>query len=294
MKTIPAKTLISKTKYAEYWFGNEYNMNIYRGCNQGCIYCDSRSLCYNNPEFDTVHIKENALALIERELAAKRNKGVVGTGAMSDPYNSFEQVEKATRGALSLFDRYGFGTGICTKNTMVVRDIDLLRRISKHSPATVCMTITSSDDSLAKKIEPGAPDSSNRFRALLELSRYKIYCGVLMMPLLTDITDTEENIRGLVKMAHEAGVDFIYPSFGFTMRDGNREYLYDKLDESFPGLRQKYTRIYGNSYECNSPAAQKLSELFTELCKGYKIKYRMKDIIQGAAERVGNKQVTMF
>ncbi|HRX43142.1 MAG TPA: radical SAM protein [Clostridia bacterium] len=294
MKTIPAKTLVSRTKYPDYWFGNDYNMNIYRGCNQGCIYCDSRSLCYGNPDFDHVAIKNNALGILEKELAGKRKKGVVGTGSMSDPYNSYEASEQASRNALEILKKYGFGVGICTKNTMVCRDIDLLQGISASSPVTVCITITAADDSISGKIEPGAPSSKERFKAISELSEAGIYCGVLMMPLLTGITDTGENIRGLVEMAKESGADFIYPAFGFTMRDGSREYLYRKLDELFPGLREEYTERYGASYRCDVPDARKLSGLFEKLCEGYKIVYKMNDIIEMSADRVRNRQMTLF
>jgi DNA repair photolyase len=294
MKTIPATTIIGSVKYPEYWFGNDYNMNIYRGCNQGCIYCDSRSLCYRNPDFDQVVIKQNVLEIMEKELYSKRKKGIVGTGAMSDPYNSYETSQQATRKSLALLDKNGFGVGICTKSTLVCRDIDLMNKISSHSPVTVCMTITSSDDDVGRRIEPGAPSSTDRFNALKELSGAGVYCGVLMMPLLTDITDTESNVRGIVEKAAESGVDFIYPSFGFTMRDGNREYLYKKLDDRFPGLKEKYINLYGSSYECRVPEAKKLAELFERLCDGYKIKYRMKEIMSGASKRVRNIQISMF
>lgn len=294
MKTIPAKTIINSTKYPEYWFGNNYNMNIYRGCNQGCIYCDSRSLCYRNPDFDQVVIKQNALGIIEKELSAKRKKGIVGTGSMSDPYNSYEINQLATRNALMLLNRYGFGVGICTKSTLVSRDIDLMKKISSHSPVTICMTITCADDAISRRIEPGAPLSSDRFSVLQELSKAGVYCGVLMMPLLTDLNDTVDNVTGIVEMAAEAGVDFIYPSFGFTMRDGNREYLFQKLDSLFPGVKEKYINLYGSAYECMVPDARRLAGMFERICDGYKIKYRMKEITAGASERVQNRQLSMF
>lgn len=294
MKTIPAKTIVSSVKYPEYWFGNDYNMNVYRGCNQGCIYCDSRSLCYRNPDFDQVAIKQNVLELIEKELSSKRKKGIVGTGSMSDPYNSYEISQMATRKSLVLLDKNGFGVGICTKSTLICRDIDLMRKISAHSPVTVCMTITSYDDDIGRSIEPGAPSSTERFNALKELSGAGIYCGVLMMPLLTDITDTEKNVRGIVETAAESGVDFIYPSFGFTMRDGSREHLYKELDAGFPGLKDKYINLYGSSYECRVPDAKRLAGVFERLADGYKIKYRMKEITAGASERIRNRQISMF
>ena len=91
MKYIPAKTIVTKMKSPSSWFGIDYNMNIYKGCCHGCIYCDSRSDCYRIENFDQVRAKENALQIIRDELRRKNKRGVVGTGSMSDPYNPFEK-----------------------------------------------------------------------------------------------------------------------------------------------------------------------------------------------------------
>ena len=115
MKTIPAKSIVQKTNM-EGWFGCDYNMNLYKGCCHGCIYCDSRSSCYGMIRFDEVCKKENALGLIEENLRSKRKKGVVATGSMSDPYNPFEEKEELTKGALKLLDTYGFGVAVATKD----------------------------------------------------------------------------------------------------------------------------------------------------------------------------------
>lgn len=121
MKSVPAKTIISGYYFDNSWFGNNYSMNIYKGCCHGCIYCDSRSDCYNIENFDEVRVKENVLILIERELKSKRKTGVIGTGAMSDTYNPFERKLKLTRGALKLENRYGFGISIATKRSCFKR-----------------------------------------------------------------------------------------------------------------------------------------------------------------------------
>jgi len=198
---IKAKKLVSKTKYAENWFGNDFNMNIYRGCTHGCIYCDSRSECYHIDNFDEIIIKENALFLLEKELSGKRVSGVIGTGAMSDPYNTHEKNLMLTRGALKIINKCKFGVGICTKGSLVSRDVDLLTEINRHSPVTVCMTVTSADDDISKIIEPGGPVSSKRFEAVKMLNDAKIYIGILMMPIIMGIKDTEKNIFRIVEKA---------------------------------------------------------------------------------------------
>lgn len=131
---ISARTLLTPMKNAQWWFGGDYNMNLYRGCCHGCIYCDSRSECYGNDQFDTVMVKKDVLTLLEKELKSKRHTGVVMNGAMTDPYNPFEKQLEVTRGSLALLDRYGFGVGFATKGILAVRDIDLLCRIHQHSP----------------------------------------------------------------------------------------------------------------------------------------------------------------
>ena len=239
MEFIPAKAIISGYSQNNSWFGNNYNMNIYKGCSHGCIYCDSRSDCYRVDNFDRVRAKENALALIERELKSKRKKGVVGTGAMSDPYNPFEKEYNLTRGALELINRFGFGVSIATKSNLIVRDIDILKEISKHSPVLVKITITAACDTLCKKIEPHAALSSQRFEVIRELSEEGIFTGILMMPILPFIEDTEDNISRIIDLAYQKGEKFIYNAFGMTLRQNQRDWYYTKLDELFPRIKRE-------------------------------------------------------
>lgn len=294
MNLIPAKTIISNYTEKTNWFGNNYNMNIYKGCCHGCIYCDSRSECYGVENFDEVRAKENALSIIERELKSKRRNGVVGTGAMSDPYNPFEKEYKLTRGALKLIDKYKFGVSITTKSSLIVRDIEILNSIKNHSPVLSLMTITTNDDELSEKIEPNVDVTSKRFKAIKELSDNDIFTGILMMPILPFINDNEENIKEIIKSAHESGAKFIYPAFGVTLRQNQRTYFYQQLDKQFPNLKQKYINEYGNTYSCNSPNAKNLSQVFKEECNKYNILNKMSDIINGYKKNYKDKQISIF
>lgn len=210
MEFIPTKTIISSYNENPHWFGINYNMNIYKGCCHGCIYCDSRSNCYQILDFDRVRIKENSIETIKKELQSKRKKGVVGTGAMSDPYNPFEKEYELTREALKIVDEYRFGIGIATKSNLITRDIDILKKIQSHSPVIVKMTITTFDDELCKKIERKVCTSEERFKAIKELSDNNIYTGVLLMPLLPFINDNEDNIKNIIRKVHECGGKFIF------------------------------------------------------------------------------------
>lgn len=293
MKTIPAKTIITRKK-DDSWFGTDYNMNIYKGCCHGCIYCDSRSDCYQVEDFDIVRAKENALDIILNELRRKTKTGVIGTGAMSDPYNPYEMKYQLTRQALELIDTYHFGISIATKSDLITRDIDILKRIKEHSPVICKITVTTSDDLLCQKIEPHVCVSSKRMEAVKKLSDAGIYTGILLMPLLPLLTDRTKNVKEIVELAHQSGAKFIFPFFGVSLRNGQREYLYQKLDELFPNqnLKQTYRNRYGNSYQCISPKAKKLYQIFTVECERYGILYRMQDIIAAYKSEYDYQQLT--
>jgi len=292
---IPARTIVSRTKKSSAWFGAEYNMNIYRGCSHGCIYCDSRSDCYKNTDFDTVKVKENALRIIRDELRSKKAKtGVISTGAMSDPYNPLERELKLTRNSLELINAFKFGVAIATKSALVSRDTDVLQDIKAYSPAIVKITITTADDNLCKKLEPYVSVTSERFEAMRKLADGGIYCGVLMMPILPFINDTDENILTLLRMAKDNGARFVYPALGMTLRQGNREYYYEQLDKFFPQIKEKHIRRYGLRYVNPSPRSKKLWEIFTAECERLGLLYRMSAITNQYKAGYSSQQLTLF
>jgi len=292
--TIPAKTIIQRVKAPGAWFGAEYNMNIYRGCSHACIYCDSRSDCYQNKDFDTVKAKENALELIRDELRRKVKPGTIATGAMSDPYNPLERKLLLTRHALELIHAFDFGVAIDTKSALITRDMDVLQDIKTHSPVIVKVSITTADDETAKQIEPNVSSPSERFDALRQLADSGIYCGVLIMPILPFINDTEENILGIVRRAKEAGARFVYPALGMTLRAGNREYYYEHLDKHFPGIKAKYMQKYGTQYQCTSPHAKRLWGVFKSECEQLGLLYNMRAITRQYHAPYGERQLRFF
>ena len=293
MKYIQAKSILSGYS-SKGWFGCNYNMNIYRGCNHGCIYCDSRSACYQVENFDCVRAKENALVILERELACRKHKGTVGIGAMSDPYNQCENTELLTRGALALISRHGYGIVLATKSALVTRDIDLFNDISKRAAVNVQVTITAARDSVSSLIEPRAASSSQRFAALEQLSAHGVYCGILLMPVLPFITGTVANIRALVQQAADCGAHWIYPAFGVTLRSNQREWFYERLDERWPGLRAQYAKNYGNAYECACANQTELRMEFEQSCSACNIKYKMRDIVEGYSMPNRPEQISLF
>ena len=243
-------------------------MNIYRGCLHGCIYCDSRSLCYQmNHKFEDIEVKANAVGLLENTLRRKRNKCMIGTGAMSDPYMPIEEKLGNMRKCLEVIERYGFGVTMITKSTKVLRDLDLLKKINEKSKCVVQMTLTTYNEDLCRIVEPNVETTYERFRALEILHDNGIPTVVWLCPILPFINDTEENIRGILDYCVRAKVKGIINfDMGVTLRDGNREYFYKKLDEHFPGLKEKYIRMYGNSYQLSSPNSRQLNMIYKSEC----------------------------
>lgn len=243
-------------------------MNIYRGCLHGCIYCDSRSLCYQmKHKFEDIEVKANAVELLENALRRKRNKCMIGTGAMSDPYMPIEEKLGNMRKCLEVIERYGFGVTMITKSTKVLRDLDLLKKINEKSKCVVQMTLTTYDEDLCRIVEPNVETTYERFRALEILHDNGIPTVVWLCPILPFINDTEENIRGILDYCVRAKVKGIINfDMGVTLRDGNRAYFYKKLDEHFPGLKEKYIRMYGNSYQLSSPNSRQLNMIYKSEC----------------------------
>lgn len=248
-------------------------MNLYRGCTHGCIYCDSRSTCYQmGHPFEDVAVKRNAPALLEDALRRKRKRCMIGTGSMSDPYLPFEERLQLTRQCLKIIDRYGFGVSILTKSDLILRDIDLLRHINEQSKAVVCTTFTALDEDLCKILEPNVCTTRRRFEMLETMHKAGIHTGIWLAPVLPFLTDTPENLRGLLDYCYAAGVEVIVNfGMGVTLRDGNRQYFYEQLDRHFHGMKSQYIRKYGNRYENLSPNAPQLRAILQRACRTHGI-----------------------
>lgn len=255
-------------------------MNIYRGCQHNCIYCDSRSLCYGmEHDFEDIEVKQNAPFLLEKALKNKRKKCMIGTGAMTDPYIPLERELKLTRRCLEIIDRYGFGATVLTKSADVLRDLDLFRNINNKSKAAIQMTLTTYDESLCRIIEPNVSSTKERFEALKIFRDNGIPTVVWLDPFLPFINDTEENIRGLLDYCVKAEVKgIICFDIGLTLRSGNREYFYKQLDRHFPKLKEKYIRTYGNSYQITSKNSGKLMKIITDVCRQNEIMHNVNEV----------------
>lgn len=255
-------------------------MNLYRGCTHGCIYCDSRSACYQmDHDFEDIEVKRNAPQMLETELKRRRKPCMIGTGAMTDPYIPLEDKFGYTRSCLELIDIYGFGLAIQTKSARILRDLDLLVSINKKAKCVVQITMTTFDDDLCRIIEPNVSTTTERFQVLQTMREAGIPTVVWMTPILPFINDTEENLNGILDYCIRSEVRAILNfGFGLTMREGNREYLYQMLDRNFPGIKEKYIRTFGNAYVCPSPNNEKLMRKLRIVCKDHNIILDQKEI----------------
>lgn len=272
MHFIEAKSILS----------SQNGINIYRGCTHGCIYCDSRSTCYQmKHDFEDIEVKINAPELLEKALRSKRKKCMIGTGAMCDPYMHCEKTLKLTRRCLEIIDHYGFGLAIQTKSADILRDLDLLISINQKSKCVVQMTLTTFDEKLCRKIEPHVSTTQERIKALKLLHDNGIPTVVWLCPVLPFINDTKENIESILNACKDAGVKAILCfGMGLTLREGNREYFYDALDVHFPGLRQIYQKKYGNAYEIKSDYHHELMKFYRYFCKTNHILFGTDEIFQ--------------
>lgn len=254
MHFVQAKSLLS----------SKNGMNLYRGCTHGCIYCDSRSNIYNmNHEFEDIEVKQNSLELLKKALKSKKEKCMIGTGSMTDPYIPLESKLEFVRNSLKLIYRYGFGFTCITKSDLILRDLDLLKKINEKAKTVVQITLTTADEDLCRKIEPNVCTTKRRVEVLKKLNDADIPTVVWLTPFLPYINDTEENINELLDYCIETNVNgIICFNIGLTLRDGNRQYFYKKLDESFPGLKNRYIEKYGSSYVLESENNKELMDLF--------------------------------
>jgi DNA repair photolyase len=285
--------------YADYKtiLSPQNGMNLYRGCSHGCIYCDSRSLCYQmNHDFEDIEVKRGASRILELQLQRRRKPCMVGTGAMCDPYLHLEDELGLTRQCLSLIEKYGFGLAIQTKSAHILRDLDILKAINTATKCVVQITLTTYDEDLCRKIEPHVSTTLERFHVLEAMRNAGIPTVVWLSPILPFINDTEENLCGLLDYCVKAEVRGIVNfGFGVTMREGNREYFYNQLDRLFPGLKQKYIRQFRKAYICDNPNSNRLSETLQEICARQGILYNSDAVLSYLREfEAKTRQISLW
>lgn len=253
---IIAKSLLRKSKRIDSWFLAAYGMNIYRGCEHNCLYCDGRAEKYQvEGEFGfEVSVKVNAIKLLERELDPKRKrtpfrKGYICIGGgVGDSYQPIEKKYKLTRQVLELLGEKDFPVHILTKSHLVLRDIDLLKKINEKKRVIVSFSLSSARDDISKHFEPMASSPSQRLEAAKQLKKAGIAVGIFLLPVIPFVTDSKEIITETLEKIQNANADFIMFG-GMTLKEGRqKDFFYNTLGELYPELLPAYNNIYRSDH----------------------------------------------
>ncbi|MHA1820124.1 MAG: radical SAM protein [Promethearchaeota archaeon] len=254
-REIYVKSAINSLKFIDSWFWCRYTLNPYRGCEHGCIYCDSRSKKYylHQDLFETVYVKKNLNKVLKKRLEYLSKPGhswgrdVIAIGGTCDAYQPAERTYRITENILNTILRYKFPVIISTKSILIQRDLGLLNKIGSESWCTVGLTITTPSDRLALELEPRAPPSSERFKTLAIIKvKYKhIIAGINLIPIIPFLEDDLNYLEEIIKKAAEYKADFVLFSPGLTLRDVQEEYFFSILKKSHPEIVGNIKQLYG-------------------------------------------------
>lgn len=247
---VKAQRIINEVKGAP--FGFRYTINMYRGCSHACAYCFSRpSHTYLNldadRDFDSkVVVKVNAVSLLERELRSPRWSGeLIAMGTNTDPYQRSEGKYRLTHGIVDTLTRHGNPFSILTKSTLVLRDLPILVEAAKQDLVRVNLSIGTLDEEVWRATEPGTPHPLRRVKAVERLNQAGVPCGVLMAPVLPQLSDRPDQIEAVVRACVDAGARSITPLL-LHLRPGVKDVFLSRLAETHPELLPVYRRRYRN------------------------------------------------
>lgn len=285
VREVEAKSLLRKHKKIDSWFLSWYGMNLYRGCQHNCVYCDGRAEGYYvDGEFgQDVTVKTNAIEVLRRELDPTRKRTpfkrgyVMVGGGVGDSYQPVEKTYELTRQTLQLLCEKHFPVHVLTKSTLVRRDADLLKQINEQSRAIVSVSVSSTDERMSRIFEPGVPSPQERLEVLSFYKDQGVAVGLFLLPVIPFITDSREILEQSIRDAADAGVDFIIFG-GMTLKQGRQyDYFLRTLEKHYPELRVNYQMVYkgGKWGEATPEYYHRLHQTFHLLMKHCKIPLRI-------------------
>ncbi len=295
------KSILNVRKYIDSWFWDKYSISGYNGCQFGCIYCDTRSAKYQMPlDFENnIIVKKDVTQMLDKRIINARTllPDVVGMSGASDPYQPAERKFRNTRKCLEVLEKHNYPVHIITKSKYVLDDIELLNSIGKKSWCSVSVTITTTSEEVSRFVEKRVPLPSARFDIIKKIKSVStsIQTGVLMLPVIPYLTDSEENLESLVKASKQAGADYLLFGGGMTMRDIQALWFLKHLENEFPELISKYEHLYKfrynpgeylGEYETPYNYYKNINKLLFNLCKKYNIPIRMKRYIPNDFRRL--------
>lgn len=253
-----------------------WTLNPYRGCEFGCKYCYARYShefmeMWDGLDFERkIFAKVNAAELLRAEVHRARDKGLpIALGTVTDPYQPAEKQFGITRKLLEVFAEFeGLDFSITTKGTLVLRDLDLFRTLSARHRFSMHMTVTTTDERLARLLEPKAPPPEKRLEAVQVLAQAGIQVGVNAMPILPGLTDSARALNSLARRAAEAGATSFHGNVLFLMPSAMRQFM-PFLEREFPDLVKSYRKLYARSAYLDGEYKEVIKKRMAELRAKY-------------------------
>lgn len=290
---VQVRSILNKHKNRDAWFLDDYSINPYYGCSFNCIYCYTKGSKYGEHIMKGLSAKINAPTILEKQLKRRSRKGEYGIIALSTSTEAYMQIEEKlnlTRSILKIILRYRFPVHILTKSKLVLRDMDILKKIDENARlpkdleqkldhgAIISFSISTLDEKLAKILEPGAPKPTERLETMKKFKEAGFLTGVCFIPVLPFLSDSEEQLDEMIKTAAEYGADFCLIGaltlFGSGPRDCKTLY-YRFLEEYYPELVPKYKKLYGNFWAPSNQYQKRLEEISRRLCEKHGVKNRI-------------------
>lgn len=224
-----------------------WDLNIYRGCEHGCKYCYaiySHDYLGDGNFFSRVYAKENILAYLEKELRSPTwKREIVNIGGVTDSYQPIEKEYQFMPEILKLLIKYKTPAIISTKSDLILRDYDLIDQLSRITYINIAATITTMDESVREKLEPGGYASLQRFAFLKEFRKTNASIGLHVMPIIPFLTDSEENFESLFTHARESNVHYVLPGTLY-LRGKTRPYFFHFIEKEYPQIYRQITELY--------------------------------------------------
>ncbi len=255
-----------------------WTINPYRGCEFACKYCYARYthefMELGDLEFEQkIYVKQNVDWLLRRDLKKVKPGEEIAIGTATDPYQPAEEKFEATRAILTEFSRHrGFDIGIVTKSNLILRDLDVLKRVAENNSLFVNITITTLDTQLARILEPRAPRPDLRMDAVRLLNAAGIDAGVICAPVVPGITDSPAALNDLVHATKEAGGKYIFANPLFLKPCSATVFL-PFLEKEFPHLVAEYHQRFESKAFMPEPYRKRISELMRKLRAKYGIRH---------------------
>jgi DNA repair photolyase len=271
---LPARSTLNREASGRMPFA--WTINPYRGCEFGCKYCYARYThefmeLRDGRDFERkIYAKVQSPELLRAELREAKDKGLpIALGTATDPYQPAEMHFQITRRLLRVFAEFeGLDFSITTKSVLIVRDLDLLKVQAAKHRFSVHITVTTTNDRLARLLEPKAPPPAKRLGAVAELASAGIRVGVNAMPILPGLTDDARALDELARRAAAAGAHFLYGSVLFLMPSAMKQFM-PFLERKFPRLVRRYQRLYARSAYLNGEYKERMAKLVAQLRTRY-------------------------